>query len=476
MAEFLGRNTFSPADQQRFAALSGDANPMHMDPLAARRTQAGAPVVHGIHVMLRGFDLLARSQPDLPPIARLKTSFNKLIYVGDSVDYQLVQLSEKTATVDAAVDGNPLTRIIFTFGPPAEAPALFAADAPAEMQAAPADLSLSDMAGRQGRIAVPATAADITAAFPAAAKAWSAPRLLACLATTTLVGMVCPGLHSIYGNFTLHAVHADAAEPLAWRVMLADARVRLVRLAVQGGGVAGTVDSFVRMPPTAQAAMADLAGLVGAQEFAGSLALVAGGSRGLGELTAKFLAAGGARVIITYAAGRADAETLAAAITAWGGDCTALPYDARQPAAPQLTALPAPPTHLYYFATPPIFRRKSGLFDAARHAELQQFYVTGFHDLFMALHAAAPAGLAAFYPSSVAVADRPADMTEYAMAKAAGEILAADLTAHLPRARIVTARLPRLPTDQTATVVQADTADPIAVMLPIIRAVQGGPR
>jgi hypothetical protein len=469
----LGKTSFSSADQQFFATLSADSNPMHMDPLAARRTQAGAPVVHGIHVMLRGFDLLARSRPDLPPIARLKTSFNKLIYVGDTVDYRLTDISDQSATVDAAVDGTEVTRMIFTFGPPGAAPAPFAADAPAATPTAPEDLSLADMAGREGRIAVPATGQTIAAAFPAAAAAWSAPRLLACLATTTLVGMVCPGLHSIFGNFTLNATTPATAEPLAWRVKLADPRVRFVRMAVQGGGVAGTVDSFVRMPPTAQATMADLTGLVGATDFAGSVALVVGGSRGLGELTAKLLAAGGAQVIITYAAGQADAESLAATITKAGGHCTALHYDARASAAPQLAHLPAPPTHLYYFATPPIFRRKSGLFDSARYAEFQQFYVTGFHDLFAALHGAAPAGLAAFYPSSVAVEDHPADMTEYAMAKAAGEILAADLTAHLPAARIVSFRLPRLPTDQTATVVQAETADPVAVMLPIIREVQG---
>ena len=50
--------------------------------------------------------------------------------------------------------------------------------------------------------------------------------------------------------------------------------------------------------------------IVGPTEFAGSTALIVGGSRGLGALTAKILAAGGGKVIITYATGRADAEDL----------------------------------------------------------------------------------------------------------------------------------------------------------------------
>jgi hypothetical protein len=36
---------FTPADQRAFARLSGDFNPVHQDPVAARRTVAGEPIV-----------------------------------------------------------------------------------------------------------------------------------------------------------------------------------------------------------------------------------------------------------------------------------------------------------------------------------------------------------------------------------------------------------------------------------------------
>ncbi len=141
-------------------------------------------------------------------------------------------------------------------------------------------------------------------------------------------------------------------------------------------------------------------------------------------------------------------------------------------AAPQLANLPCRITHLYYFATPQIGRRKTGLFDAQRHAEFQACYVQSFYDLFTTLHAAAPEGLKGFYPSSVFVEERPAGMTEYAMAKAAGEILCADINATLAKARITISRLPRLPTDQTASVTPVTTDEPVQALLPLIRAVQ----
>ncbi|MBM3265941.1 MAG: SDR family NAD(P)-dependent oxidoreductase [candidate division Zixibacteria bacterium] len=54
-------------------------------------------------------------------------------------------------------------------------------------------------------------------------------------------------------------------------------------------------------------------------EFSGQHALVAGGSRGLGEATAKILAAGGGTPLITCHQGTADAERVVREITETGG-------------------------------------------------------------------------------------------------------------------------------------------------------------
>ena len=55
----VAKRVVSQELQERFAALSGDRNPMHMDAVAARRTQAGLPVVHGIHTLLWALDSIA---------------------------------------------------------------------------------------------------------------------------------------------------------------------------------------------------------------------------------------------------------------------------------------------------------------------------------------------------------------------------------------------------------------------------------
>src|SRR6202050_3314195 len=72
---------FGMADQLSFAALSGDYNPMHVDALAARRTLAGAPVVHGMHAVLWALDALAGAELIGPRLCEIRAQFRKFAYL-----------------------------------------------------------------------------------------------------------------------------------------------------------------------------------------------------------------------------------------------------------------------------------------------------------------------------------------------------------------------------------------------------------
>jgi len=244
---------------------------------------------------------------------------------------------------------------------------------------------------------------------------------------------------------------------------------------VLGAGLSGTVSSFVRWPPVETPSMTEIAVVIRQDEFAGSTVLVVGGSRGLGAVTAKMLASGGARVIITYARGRADAERLSDEVnTACGEDvCHSLQLDARADIASQLAALSENVTHLYYFATPQIYRQKSEVYVASIYRDLHRIYIDAFAETCrFLLSRGMSSELSVFYPSSVFAEERPVGMTEYSMAKLAAETLCADLARDTPGLRILVHRLPRVLTDQTASVTPTEIANPMEIMLPIVRNVQ----
>lgn len=467
----LGSRTFTAAGQIQFAEVSGDRNPMHLDSVGARRTPAGVPVVHGVNMLLWALNALALAETEAPPVQRLTVRFKHFVAVGDTVSAVLTKRTRTAARLDLTASELVVAQIAVDFGAAfgkAEPPR----GEPVSAPAAANDLTFEQMEGLCGRLAFAGSPEAVGAMFPAAS-AWLQPQRIAALsACTLLVGMVCPGLHSMYSCLTVDACEEMTTDNrLGFRVVKSDARFHMVRLAISGGGWVGAVESFARPPPVSQAPSRELIGVVEPGEFTGSFALVIGGSRGLGEVTAKLLAAGGAHVVISYHVGSAEAEQVARDIRAAGGTCETFAYDARQPTEAQLTGLCGAPTHAYYFATPIIFRAQSALFSRARLNAFLDVYVDGFSRLAEELRTRR-ADVSLFYPSSVYVAERPDGMLEYAMAKAAGEQLCGEMNRAWAPLRVTVARLPRLPTDQTASVIKGDVPSPVACLLPVVRNVQ----
>jgi NAD(P)-dependent dehydrogenase (short-subunit alcohol dehydrogenase family) len=442
-----------------------------------RRTQLGAPVVHGMHTVLWCLDVLAGQLPAGSAMSSLQARFPRPIYVGETASVFLARQAADLIGLRVEAGDVVVATLRIGLGGSAEPPdASSTQPRPADLDAPVRDIGLNRLQGMRGTIGVTANPRGLVETFPAAAAWIGTARLQGLAAISRLVGMECPGLHSILSSIKLEAACGGGAD-LAYRVTETDPDFRIVRMRIVHGGLSGMVEAFARTPPVRQASMLEIAARVRRNEFESQRALIIGGSRGLGELTAKIIAAGGGLPTITYAVGEADAVAVAEEIwAAVGRRCEILPYDATQPAGPQLVKLRGAPSHLYYFASSRIFRRKRSKFDIRLFGEHVILYVQGFHDVCEALAEYDSHGLRAFFPSSAALCDdeRPAGLSEYAMAKAAAEILCADMASLVPGVQVVTKRLPRLLTDQTATFSPVKTAQPIDVMLPIIREMQSG--
>ncbi|MEP6730565.1 MAG: SDR family NAD(P)-dependent oxidoreductase [bacterium] len=473
----LASRRFTAADQERFALLSGDVNPMHMDASAARRLQSGTAVVHGMHMVLWVLDTLARTDVSIDALCSIQVRFKKFVCVDHQASVRVLSSTSHAMKLEIVADDVSCVSLTLKFGPRVAAPhdTIDAVDIVPQQQAMAR--TLDQLHGSQGWLVPPVDARRLTTdAFPAATRALGIERIIALTQLSTLVGMVCPGLHSIFSELDVNIVNIvpDARERagIGYAASSVDARFQLVTMTVDGSGISGDVIAFVRAEPVEPPSMASLTSRVIAGEFAGSVALIVGGSRGLGAVTAKLIAMGGGRVIVTYARGARDAEAIAADIVAERGRdaCSTLQLDVTQHPLPDLTSAAGPATHLYYFATPQIFRQKSDVYSAATFAEFASVYLDGFCRVAEQLvgHVDGNA-LRVLNPSSVAVTSRPKGITEYAMAKAAAELLSVDLVKRYPGLRIDTPRLPRILTDQTATVSAVDSADAVETMLPLVR-------
>jgi len=456
---------WTAAHQIAFAQATGDVNPMHMDARVARRTLAGERVVHGVHAALWALEACATLHP-LERLATLQMRFERFVLVGDRTAVTIHEAGAQQMRLSLTVDGVRALTIQATFAaerPPAKPVKAAQAAIPSE----PVVVDPAAMTGLTGAFRLPDPEA-IAALAPRLARAIGPNRVAALGSLSTLVGMFVPGLHSILSKIDATLTGETEGASLAFAVKRFQPMLQSVTITADGPGLEARVEGFVRPRPVEQETLRDLAALVQPGAFSDVSALIVGGSRGLGAATAKLIAAGGGAVCITYASGAEAAEAVAREIRDGGGRCQVLRYDAGQPVAEQLGSLEIDPSQLYHFATPRIFRQKRAPFEPACFEEMMRIYNYAFYALCQFSRARGRA-LTAFYPSTTAIDEAPRDTLEYVMAKIAGETLATTMAKTIPNLRTVIERLPRMRTDQTATIFPVPAADPSTLMLPIIR-------
>lgn len=458
----LGHRAFSQADQVRFAEWSGDWNPMHVDPVESRRTPYGQ-VVHGMHLLLWALDAYLQL-PDAQAPDRIRTKFLAPARLTDPLDLEQ-EIVDGVVGLTVRSHDRVLASVRLSVATPAPSP-VGTTDATGEWRRTPAVRTIDQVA----------TLHDVTAArlvpaarlaFPDVARRLGDGRLAALLGLSRIVGMECPGLHSVFAGFDVNCTPSTAGG-LGFTVVRCTASVGLVRMAVTGSGLEGTLEAFFRPAPVTQLSFAEARALVLPGEFSEQRALVVGGSRGLGEVAAKLIAAGGGVPTVTYRVGEADAQRVVNEITGAGGRCRLMSLDVLAPESSVPATLTAdPPTHVYYFASPAIRTNAGSRYDRTLFEDFAAYYVQGLVNLARALGTSHPVRL--FFPSTVFLEAPPPGFLEYVAAKAAGEAACGSLAHERPNLAFCIERLERTRTDQTNSLLDRGGAAAHAVLLPVLR-------
>jgi acyl dehydratase len=472
------RFAISSDDSKLFAELSGDFNPLHIDPTLARRLIFGSAVPHGVHVLLSGLDttfakveatlrmhslrvaFLAPAKHDEPLTVKCSKNERGMLQIAILQHHaQLQNIALQAGERDGATDDVDMPDI----SPP---------------DGEPQKLDFADMVERSGNLELAVDRELLRTLFPTLARLFPSQQAAVLLACTRLVGMECPGLRSIFADLAVTFDRAEGSQTpsLSFRTDRADRRTSSVHLQFQATGARGEITALVRPEPVTQASAAILVSQVMRDEFAGQQAIVIGGSRGLGEVTAKLLAMGGANVVITFARGRDDAIAVSQDISTSGGRCSPVHFDVGEPPHVLTEEWPQTnfrPTHVYFFATPSIQIVKLRSFSDSRFRRYCDYYVNGLARSLSAIDQLFSLGktpLNLFYPSTIFIDELRSGTTEYAAAKAAGEVLCRMLERTRLGLRVAFPRLPVLKTDQTSTLRGGGVAaDPVPVLLKELR-------
>ena len=261
----------------------------------ARRTQAGAPVVHGLHAAAWALDLYCARYRLRSNALDLSVRFDRFIYLEQAVEARLLKQGADAFIIGLFVEGAKAAILQGEVRderpglPPESVPV--ATKRPLER---PLDLDINDLISADGYVSIPATSDTLSTAFPSLTKAFGSGAVGSLLSLSTLVGMHAPGLHSIFSKFCVRLDYMSGVRPLQYHVVKVQSLLRALETKVSGAGLTGSVNSFVRRPPVLQpSSLSILEGQVPASS--GDRVLIIGGSRGLGEIAAKLCAMGGQR-------------------------------------------------------------------------------------------------------------------------------------------------------------------------------------
>lgn len=103
---FITTRTYTQDDFNRFAALSGDDNPIHVDPEFSARTKFGKTVAHGMLLYGTICGVLSQHVPTAEQLEQ-DLRFPSPTYVGEEITIQLVvkdvNADERTARIEATI-------------------------------------------------------------------------------------------------------------------------------------------------------------------------------------------------------------------------------------------------------------------------------------------------------------------------------------------------------------------------------------
>lgn len=458
---------FTTQDLALFSAASHDRNPLHISEEYARATPYGEPVVFGMLGALAALGQLpARNDRVLQSVS---LEFRNPLTVGvpyrlevshPSIDHPVVKL------YDAA---RLMIKATFTFQPGR-------ADVRANRVQGAACLTEATDRKRESFLVgdrvtgtygpSPDEFEQVIERWGLSAKGATAIHIAAMMWTSFLVGMEFPGRRAIFWRLVLDFKPEDRQQqgPLSYDVTIQDFDERFDLLHTAGHLSSGKklcataqMWAFVRQdsPQPSLSWIADL--LPSSEQLKGKVALIIGGSRGLGAGITQALASQGCSVLVNYHQCKVEAEQIreslgdkSSLVELVQGDaadaewCKTLHQHilSRYGGLDMLVCNASPAIHPLSFVPEKVPQFQQFL---AHSVALVSLPMSGF------LRTLSDRSGWNVVISSAFVRDLPAEWPHYVTAKCAVEGLAHWAAAHHPKVRSLIVRPPKLLTDQTNT-------------------------
>jgi len=360
----------SPELVERFAALTGDWNRLHVDETFARRSSYRRTVVHGmlplsflpllapfrvdgyrcIPVSLAGrfaapvfTDTPLRLTVGIPRVedTGARVAFDYAIETAHDVRPTVVTSGRVTAIYEARAAIRGETKTGASTGQAYLVPKMkgshhlwedidLGATDSLDFMVTPAAVAEFVSLLASGSDAPPEFAAEVLDSF-------DVPALLSVLLYSTSIGISLPGASATFLEFSAqreHPIELNVPYTMRGRITHRSGATRIIKkellVTARGGDqvvVKGKASTLVASPSRRMPSLKELGEVAADFGLRDQVVLITGASRGIGETTAKLFALHGAKVVVNYRHGAADADRVVQEIVDGGGEAVAIAAD-----------------------------------------------------------------------------------------------------------------------------------------------------
>ena len=439
----LSKKSFTKKDLLWFAERSGDYNPIHLNEEISRRCISGEIIVPGMYLLLWALNNISKIEKK--GLSKINATFHHVATLNDNLELSykkdlenfILSIRSGIRTI-ATIRINFFIEIIKDNSLNGDPPKNF-----------PKDIVFNKIKNLSGELKSYLNK-DCMKEFKFLEKYSMHNIISSLMAFSRLVGMEVPGLNSLFIGINIDISKNYENKKIKWSVVRHTNINSLILLSIKGNGINGRISTMFRPLPVNQPNITDIYKKLKKVNFKGKVALIIGGSRGLGEYTAKMLASSGALVIITYSEGENDAIKIKNEINKFGSTCYCIKMNVTKPTAAfiEIKLLNLNITHVYYFASPKIKESRNTNIDKILYKKYLIIYVEAFKDIIKLMCSFYGNNFILFYPSTIYATEGSNIFKEYINAKLKAEKEISILNGNAKKDFIYSARLPRLFTDQ----------------------------
>lgn len=450
-SNFLSKKIFNIRDQKKFASLSGDYNPIHINQIEARKSLVGNIIVHGINTFLWSLEYFIKQKESI--YTSFKINFLYPLSIGDSVE--LYWNEEKKELIIKNIKGIVFCSIKCS-KKKKSVDSLSIIPRKNKVLMNPVKLEPTDL---KKKVLIKFNTGNKNYAkklFPNLSNKLGEDIVYEIAGLSSIVGMYIPGLKSLFIGLELDIRKKNIKESIK---ILKQNNLGMILLEYTGKNIFSKMRACFTPDPIITESCESIKNKLKINfSLNGYHILVIGGSRGLGSVVSKIAIIYGAKVTLTYYKGLEEAKLIENDVEAFGGDLTIKYLDVTNDKS--IKNILEIYDHIYYFPTPKIKKNISNSYDQNLHNRYLLYYVEGFRNITKLINMKKQSKI--MYPSTIFIDKKSKGLSEYIDAKIKGELFCSQF-ASKKSLIIYTPRIPAVLTDQNISLIPKKYEDIVKV-------------